>query len=105
MNDSRSTVKIRVWNDVKKILKEISVEHGYAMSDLASTLLLEALRNPHLLAYTLEYWFNVDFDEALKTSLKISQEVDSLLRLIEEYAEEAMRGEDVELKEAETLQP
>ncbi len=66
------TKPVRVWREVAELLDMLSEEYGYMKSDLASAILIEAFRNPHLIAFTLKEWFEIDWEEALETALEIS---------------------------------
>lgn len=81
-----STKPIRVWKELAAMLEILSEEYGYVMSDLASAILYEAFKNPHLIAYTLKEWFDIDWEEAIQTALEISF---SLLEADKEEREEA----------------
>jgi len=82
------TVQIRVWRGVKKFIEELRDEYGFSITDIASTLLIEALRNEHVLTYTLQYWFEIGFDEACETAVRISDEMNAFLEEEEEEIEE-----------------
>jgi len=83
-----STKTIRIWEEVVIALADISDEYGYVISDLASTLLVEALRNPHILAYTLAEWFNIEWEEAKKTAEEVASRFLGFLEELEEGVEE-----------------
>jgi hypothetical protein len=98
MGSVPSTAQIRIWRGLKEIIQQVSYEHGYIMSDFASAILLEALRNEHLIFYALVKWFDIPLEEALETAKRVASLVRTIIAIEEEEEEEL---EEVEAESVE----
>ena len=90
---SLPTATVRIWKGLHEILRDLSDEYGYVMSDLASAILLEALQNEAIVFSALVEWFDVDIEEARETARKVSQLVRTIVRIEEEAEEDVEEAE------------
>ncbi len=61
------TKRVRMWEDVHALFKDLAEDLEVVMSDLISSALLELLlSNPHFLAHVVTVWFDRNYTEILK---------------------------------------
>ena len=72
---------IRIWREVHSIYKDVAEEEGLVMSDLISTILLEAaISDTPLIVYTLMEWFDIRYEKAVETADKLKEKAIAFLK-------------------------
>jgi len=77
---------VRIWPEIHRAYREISDRHRFILSNLVSSILLEAGKNSSMISYTLIKHFNIDPDEAEE----IAEELRSIL--VEVYGNGEAKG-------------
>jgi len=70
----------KIWDEAHLIARDIAEANGFLMSDIISSIFLEALQNPSIVFAALTKFFEIEEKEALKLSYAISEDTKVLLK-------------------------
>ncbi len=67
----QGTKLVRIWPEIHRAYREISDRYRFILSNLISSILLEAGKNSSMISYTLIRHFNIDPGEAEEIAEKL----------------------------------
>jgi len=82
------TKRVRVWEDVHALYKELSEDLGVVMGDLVSSALLELLiSNPHFLVHIITTWFGCRYTKVFRVVERYQNRAKNVLKRYVEIVE------------------
>lgn len=88
----RPTKHVLIWKEIHAVLNDFCGRVDYSMSDLVSSLVIEACRNEGITFSALIKWGKIKVKEAEELALQLKVEIEKAILLLKKKEEEEWEG-------------